>query len=282
MIYEYVLSFGAPLQHATKMQPFVKKLSGVDSQPDSPGTGSEIETAADPRPVNTSILTASKLIYAEAIAVFYARNTIHFNAQMCTLESLVSPRATDLSLAKHIVVKMDDAIDPEVYGRFSKAMKLSLITIPAIFPKVRTCSVYVSADTEPDPSTTLIATYCSLRRQDMFNDVHFDGVGSFNAFLTCVPWLKLTMQSRQAIDCWAKPTGTPAATGHWNEEVTARSLYQGSRADSQNIYGRTAQRLFDVDKRMVKLPELEDVDHDGYEYWTGVDACLSFLEKSVP
>jgi hypothetical protein len=108
--------------------------------------------------------------------------------------------------------------------------------------------------------------------------MHCDGVGSFRVSLTHAPWLKLIMQSRRAIDCWAKPIEIPA-TPTGSEEVSASLLYQLSRADSQNIYGRTAQRLFDAYKRMAKLPELEDVDQDGYEYWTCVDACLYFLEK---
>jgi hypothetical protein len=87
------------------------------------------------------------------------------------------------------------------------------------------------------------------------------------------------MQSRQATDCWVKSAANPAAAAAAaSNGVSASSLYLNSRADSQNIYGRTAQLLFDVYKRMVKLPELGHVDQDGYEYGTCVNACI--LENS--
>jgi hypothetical protein len=104
MIYEYILFFETPLKHVTKMQPFVEKLTGVKPTQRSRSTGSETETTTDSRLVNTSILTANKSIYPEAVAVFYKHNTIRFDAEMCTFESLISPRATDLSLAKQILV----------------------------------------------------------------------------------------------------------------------------------------------------------------------------------
>ena len=121
LIYEYVLAFDTPLKHVTEMRPFVKKLTGVEPTSDSRITGSEIKTTTDMQCVNTSILTANKLIYTEAIAVLYARNTIVFDAQMCKPEDLVSARATDLSLAKHVIVKMNDSVDPTVSGRIGSA-----------------------------------------------------------------------------------------------------------------------------------------------------------------
>jgi hypothetical protein len=234
MVYEYVLSFDKPLKHATKMQPFIEKLTGVKPNSTSGSTGLETETAMEFRLVNTSLLTVNKLIYLEAVAVFCKHNSFYYDAEMCSFESLVSPCATDLSLAKQIFVKMDDAVDPEVEDKFGEAVNLSLTTIPAIFPMMRTCSVNISADTGPHAATILIAIYCNLRRLDKLNNVHFDGVGSFNASTTGVLWLKIIMQSKRAIDSWAKSAEIPA-TAAAADGVSAGSLYQNSRADSQNI-----------------------------------------------
>jgi hypothetical protein len=149
MIYEYVLSFDTPLKHVTHMQPFVKKLTGVEPKSGSGSTETETETATDSQRVNTSILATSKLIYVEAVAVFYKHNTIHFDAQMCTFESLVSPRATDLSLAKQIVIKMDDVL--EVEGRLARPW---ICLLPPFQPSFPSCApaVYTSSRVrEPIP-----------------------------------------------------------------------------------------------------------------------------------
>jgi hypothetical protein len=278
MIYEYVLSFDTPLKHVTKMQPFVKKLTGSETTHRS---GSDTETAAEPHRVNTSILTTSKLIYVEAIAVFYKHNTIHFDSEMCTFESLVSPLATDLSLARHVVVKIDDALDPEANTRFGQAAELSLTTIPAVFPQLRTCSMYISYDTALRPSTLLVSLSCSLRDPDVFSKVYYNDVGSLHVVLKQAPCVEMVLQSRWTIDRWANPEPVPAgALTLWN--VSAASLYQASRGSSQNIYTRNAKFIFDVFKRILGSPELENVDPDGYEFWTCVEACLCTFQKLGP
>lgn len=68
LVYEYVLSFGISLKHATKMQPFIKKLTGIE-------TATEYHKKDSLRPVNTSILRVSMLIYLEAVPVSYKNNT---------------------------------------------------------------------------------------------------------------------------------------------------------------------------------------------------------------
>ena len=263
------------------MQPFVEKLTGIEPKSGSGTTDSDVETTTDSRCVNTSLLAASKLIYVEAIAVYYKHNTIHFDAELCANEDIVLPRATDLSLARHVIVKMDDALDPELEDRFSKALNMSLTIIPTIFSKARTCSVYISTDTGTHPLTDLIILYCKMRQSDLFNDIQFDGVGWFHACLTRVPGLKFILQSERAVDAWARSTEIPAAPAV-SDKASAIPLYQGSRADSQNVYGRTAQRLFDVHKKIARFPELEDVKPDGFEFWTCVDACLYLCEQPFP
>lgn len=280
MIYEYVLSFDTPLKHLAKMQPFVKEFTGSESNTDSRSSGPEIEPTTDIRRVNTSILTANKLIYVEAITVFYKHNIIHVDSQICIYESIVPLRATDLSLATQVVVKIDELVNPEVNDRISTAMTMSII-LPAIFPKLRTCSVYVCVDTNPRPSAYLHTVGSSLRESDLFSEVCFNGVGSVHAISTDSPCLKLVLQSRWTIDRWETPKPLPA--GHLAlTDVPAPSLYQASRADPQNVYAQRAQYIFNLFKMLRELPQLEDVEQDGYEYWTCIDASLCALQKLRP
>jgi hypothetical protein len=281
VIYEYVLSFDTPLKHVTKMQPFVKKLTGIEPKSGSGSTGSETETITDLQRVNTSLLTASKLIYVEAIAVFYKHNTIHFDAQMCKFEDLDSPRATDLSLAKHVIVKIDDSVDPKASRRIGSAAKMSGTTVPVIFPNMCTCSVYISVDTNPNPSTLLVSLCCSLLGDDMFSEVYFNGIGSLHAVMRGSPCLKLVMQSKWTMDRWANLESiSPGSLTLTN--ISAPSLYQASRANHQNIFGQHAKFVFNMFKTLLEEPELENVEPDGYEFWTSVDACLCAARQLYP
>lgn len=276
LIYEYVLAFDTPLKHVTKMQPFVKKLTGVEPKS---GSDSEIETITDLQRVNTSILTANKLIYTEAIAVFYKHNTIRFDAELCASEDIVSPLATDLSLARHIVMEADDALDPEVYARFGKVFDLS---IPAIFPKVRTCSVNVSADTSETPSSFLIGMHRALQRQDMFDRVSFNGIGSVTAVIESTPCIKIVIQSRWTIDRWKKPVTPFSAVASALEDLSASALYKFSRVPSQFDFAQKARGVFNTYKALTHFPEIEDVEQDGWEFWTAVDACLCYFQGLHP
>jgi len=202
LIYEYVLSFDMPLKHATKMLPFVKKLTGVELEP---GTDSDPGTITESLlPVNTSILTASKPIYVEAIAVFYQRNIILVESHLLAHENFVSPLSTDLSLATQVIFKIDDSLHPEMSTRVSKVLDAS-ITMPTIFPKLSTCKVYVSADTESQPLFSMTALLYSLRRSLVCSEVRFDGVGSLQACFESPVCLTLIVQSRWTIDRWGNP-----------------------------------------------------------------------------
>jgi len=277
MIYKYVLSFDTPLKHITKMQPFVKKLTGSEVESGPPHiTGSDTEAITELQRVNTSILTASKPVYVEAVAVFYKLNTIHFDAQMCTFESLVSPRATDLSLVTQVVVKIDDSVGPEIGVRLGSAMAMSTATIPAIVPNLRTCSAYISVDTEPYPSMILAILGSSLRHVDSFSKVYFNGVGSVHVVLKDSPCVELVLQSRCTIDRWASPGPIPTG-GLTLTNVSATSLYQASRGDPQNVYMQHAKYVFNIFKYLLGPLGTEKLDLDGYDFWTCVDAglCMS-------
>lgn len=116
-IYEYVLAFDAPLRHIARMRPFADKIINYNGIPWSQFAllGSDSTTAsmngdkplASSSPVNKSLLVADKLIYTEAIAVFYDTNTIRFESQLSWLHSIIPPHLTDLSLATHVICKID-------------------------------------------------------------------------------------------------------------------------------------------------------------------------------
>lgn len=62
-------------------------------------------------------MTVSKLIYTEAILVFYENNRISVDIRFCDYKALMSPLATDLSLATQIMTRIDlehgcDAVKP--------------------------------------------------------------------------------------------------------------------------------------------------------------------------
>jgi hypothetical protein len=133
-IYEYVLTFDTPVKHANKMRPFVEKLTGArgvsgPKQMQSTilkeltkagskfGVKAKAVQGSEPSDVDgslqridTSILTTCKLVYNEAISVFYTSNTIHFEAQLCRRKDITHSRATDLSLATQMVIKIDQPL----------------------------------------------------------------------------------------------------------------------------------------------------------------------------
>jgi hypothetical protein len=73
--------------------------SDLESTGGEPESSPSTQATGEPEPlhlVNTSILTASKLIYNEAIAVFYKSNIISIDAQFLVYDALESPQTTDL------------------------------------------------------------------------------------------------------------------------------------------------------------------------------------------
>jgi hypothetical protein len=169
LIYEYVLSFDVPIKHTTNMQPFLWKLTGakshsagdsveednesdwesIDGEDESKIRSTEADLESAPaleqseitqslHHVNTSILTVSKLVYREAIAVFYKTNTVKVDPQLCDYEAFQAPRATDLSLATRIVAEIDiDNVEYDSY-EFWTAVDACLTAIQQLHPVVHT------------------------------------------------------------------------------------------------------------------------------------------------
>lgn len=293
LIYEYALFSVNPLKHVTSLQPFVKKLTGVGITSDSQSTTSEIEAAVTSessdvddslQPVNTSLLTTSKLIYTEAIAVFYQNNLIYFDAQLLQAGKINFPLATDLYLATQIYTEIDLEWDHVAEGDqgFQKAlaevMAMASHGIPAIFPNLWVGAVYTYTDSVAHFTTTVRL----LRRMHIGDALKFDGVGSATFV---VGSLMVMLQSRDAIERWkdsSEPTlqGPIDLSGLW-DYISAGRLHRESRADPQNEFAQLAQMLVKAYNKRLALPSDEIPEHDGYEYWTIVDFCLSALQKDA-
>lgn len=228
LIYEYVLTFDTALKHAKNMQPFLQKLCKR--------TNSEAEstTSADPReangslqPVNISILLASKLIYTEAITIFYENNTVYFDASNCKYEDLVAPRATDLSLAKQVVVETNLGLnhinDEDYFTKFKEVLGLVGKGFQRMFPNLRACTVYIDTDATTEPAAMLFRMATGMRRAARFETVKFESLGLVTGSLK---HLKFIVRYKAAMDRWAIKCDPTFLSISDLETLTARSLYQ--------------------------------------------------------
>jgi hypothetical protein len=292
LIYEYVLSFDTPLKHVTHLQPFIKKLTTVAWEAGASSTNSEVEAATSTtsdgansplQRVNTSLLTASKLIYTEAVATFYKHNTIHIGARkICNSGTIIWPRETDLSLAKQIVSKVE-LVDLNVSSQDSRpglrvASTFAVLKVPAIFPSLRTGIIHLSIDSAVIPEARFFTIERTLRRTEAYNPLVFDGVGSLTTSIKSQPCITLVMQNRQAMDRWDAHADDILPDPLTFTNVHARTLYRESRADPQSESARFARRAYSV---LDRGGGLGHVEHDSFEYWTIVDATLATAQRVV-
>jgi len=84
LIYEYVLTFNTPLKHARKMQPFIEKLyQSSDSETDTESSAGSSHMEDTLQSVGTALLSTCRLIFKEAVVIFYENNTIYLDADHC-------------------------------------------------------------------------------------------------------------------------------------------------------------------------------------------------------
>ena len=299
-----------PFKHAPNVRSFLQEVTGAKSNSETENTGMENESdresidgeddsgtvsteadessssteeAGEPEPlrlVNTSILTASKLIYTEAIAVFYKSNTISIDAQFCAYEALESPKTTDLSLAKQVVTKIDLAkmskhSKEEGFGptEFS-AIRVAMVAIPAMCPNLRSSKFFMYVD-----SKFLFPLAAMMRANAIYSEAAFDGVGSVTAYSKRNRNIQLAVQCRETMESWAAPSDNiPPATLH-PLHVTAGSLYRASRGDSQSIYAQYARNLFNAASPAGVPDGYGVVDYDSYEFWTIIDQFLNKYQR---
>ena len=305
---------GVPFKHATNSKASLERLTGGESDPETesaevenesdgqsihgeddsefgsteaePESGLGTQAAGEPeslRRVNTSILTASKLIYTEAIAVFYKSNIISIDADFCAYEALQSPRTTDLSLAMQVWTKIDltEMSQNSKEGEFGlaafNAIHIAMVAIPSICPSLRSSKYFMYVD-----SRFLFHLAAMMRSMPTFGEVSFDGVGSIAACYNRNRKLKIVVQCRETMESWAAPIGDISPTTLFSLSVTtAASLYRDSRGDPQGAHAQRAKNLFTPFSQAIVPKEYGVIDYDSYEFWTVVDQVLSRYQRTI-
>lgn len=230
--------------------------------------------------VNTSILTTCRLVYQEAIAVFYKHNILSIDAQFCDHEALESPQITDLSLATQIVTKLDlsksaDNINNGNFGPIeSNVIRFAMLVVPSIFPNLHSSKTFVHVDTR-----TLFDMATMMRTAHVFGETCFDGVGSVTACSRSSQDLKFVVRGRETMESWAVPTDDiPPGILH-PLLLTARSLYQSSQRDPQGTHAQYARSLSSA-IRSISVPEgYGAIDYNSHEFWTVLDQGLSTYQR---
>lgn len=271
LIYEYVLTFDAPLKHAQKMKPFINELyRSSDSETEELSDEGPNHAVGPLQRVDTALLSASRLIFKEAIAVFYENNTIYLDAEHCEAASIVSPLATDLSLATRVTMKfsMWEKDDRSLSG-YHNGMEFVRVGFPTVFPKLRTATIVISADNSSEPVKVLFALANTLHNSSLYEGAVFEYAGSVTAYSVGKPRLKVMVQCKTIMERWA----AWESEGHelsWSSpfDGCARSVYPPSKDGRVNAH---AIHMFN-EMRGVFLPDdYPEVVEDSFEFWTIVD-----------
>lgn len=302
-----------PAKHDTNVPPALQRLLSAKSNSEVENTGAEnesgweniegeddsdlpiteaetvsslsAEAAGTPEPlclVNTSILTTSKLIYKEAIAVCYKCNTVSIDAQFCDHEALESPQTTDLSLAAHVVTKLDLSKSAQSIkdGRFglteSNAIHFAMVVVPAMFSNLRSSKFFLYVDAK-----NLFPMAATMRSTPMFSEASFDGVGSITACSSRSQDLKITVQCKEIMESWAAPTHDISVMRLHPLLATAKVLYRASRGDPQGPVAQYARSFFSA-THSVLVPEVYGaIDYDTHEFWIVIDQGLNTYQRML-
>lgn len=199
-IYEHLLDYERTyLRHATQLQPFLKKLTGVNGS-----LPFEVADQSARRPsscIDTGILSTSKLVYNEAIRVFYDLNTISVDVELFRLAGLTTPTGSDLFLARSQVVKFNESgSNTKQQSRSHNTINLQtfLPRLHAMFPTLR--DILIRTDGASRPSTSLLDIAHACVVSNDLRDVHFDRVGSFAA--TSHRDVAIRVECRRLVDTW--------------------------------------------------------------------------------
>ena len=285
LIYEYALAFDTPLKHVHKMRPFTEKLTKSTQS-----TKSKTETVTSEEPyaanefyhrVNTSILTTSKLIYTEAIPVFYKHNIINIDASLC--KNVSTLHTTDLSLATQVTVESVLEIDPKD-GSMDGLGEISRYAIGPfwlIFPKLKTVTVYVNTDAHPTPVSALFAIIARLKSAPGFSGVKFDGVGSAVASSICPSKntkFCAVVQCRTTVARWANEK----VISDDDDDVMAMSMrviHDHCKANSPPGTVASIARSFFNRTHDIFVPiDYPTIEPNSYEFWTVADECLRHMQ----
>lgn len=268
LIYEYVLTFDTPFKHAQKMRPFINKLYERSDSGTGTTSGAASSHMADSlQRVDTALLSTSRLIYKEAVVAFYKNNVICFDADGCEAASIVSPRATDLSLATQVMMKITGGYDTaKSLSAFHEGIEFSQEAFPAIFSKLRTATIYIYTDSCMAPVEALFALADYLHSSPNHDDIVFEGVGSFTAHSVNQPHISTMVQCKKTVEGWAK--AELGLGSLYRFEMSTKSRYPYSQDGHVH---RDAIRSFNVARRSYLPDSYPEVAEGSFEFWTVVD-----------
>lgn len=281
-IYEYVLFFEKPVKHAKNMRPFIEKITDSKAGSDAesnfypPPTYDDSSEATESLcPINTSILSTNKLIYTEAVKVFYENNVIQFDVLDSERRSSVRLRETDLSLATRVITKVglfgkQAFVQSEMLGH---VMIFILKWMPLVCPGLRAGTVYIYTDIEG-----LFNIAHRMRDVPSLQAVSFEGVGRVAASVKGSPCRKVFVLCKEAIERWEAKR---LSHSFLPNRISARGYYDRSREGSE---GRdeileVARDLFDTLNVNIVPPDYPVIADDSHEFWTVVDEILGFTES---
>jgi hypothetical protein len=233
-------------------------------------------------PVNTFILTTSKLVYTEAIGVFDKTNIINADALLCNYGIVNLPQVMDLSLATRIVANLGTTHDSDpmkIDKTFGPVMKRAIFTamagLPAIFPQLRSSTVCINVN-----ARHLFCVARLIRAWSGCSIVSFDGVGSLATSWSSLPNLKFTVHCRASMQRWADQTGDITSTFFTPVDVSANVLYRALQADPQCSRARFVRSFFDCIHATVLPEDNGAIDEDSHEFWTVIDVCLTAFQRT--
>lgn len=268
LIYKYVLTFDTPLKHAQKMRPFINKLyQRSDSDTGNTSSAGSSDMADSLQRVDTALLSTSRLIFKEATAAFYENNVIYLDADHCEAASIVSPRATDLSLATQVMMKLTGWNDgTKSLSALRNGITFAQEGLPAVFPKLRTATIYIYTDSYEAPVAGLFAFADYIRHSPNHEDVVFEGVGSVTARSVNPPRINYLVQCKQTVERWTNEEPEPS----WQSPfyMSARSMYPYSQ--DGHVHAAAIQS-FNAARRSYLPGSYPEIAEDSFEFWTIVD-----------
>lgn len=296
-IYGYVFDFdNVPLRHVTQLQPFVKKLTGVDGElpfalKDPKSSWDAYELPFGDQPVATDILCTNKLIYTEAVKTFYEENIISVDVELFRLPivtssepdnipfghrllRITSPMTSDLSLARRLLVKFNKSSDPYQLAscNFNVVnLRHFLPRAQHIFPRVS--NIVLRVDETHRPVTSLFHHADRCRNSPALQHMAFDKVGSFTA--TFQHGTRLTVEYKVLADRWEHLASFPDDEDigiFWTLEPADPVL---AAAWKYRVYKKNAssEHLAQELREFRRLgtyfcPYLAGCDVDSLEFWT--------------
>jgi hypothetical protein len=274
LIYEYVLTFDAPLKHVRQLRPFLEKFgqsTELETETASSEERSTVSTSDSSNRANTSILSTSKLIYTEAIVALYKSNVIIIDSRMLSNpdkdQQTATILASDLSLATQVEVKLKLSFGTanEVVVGLGGSRELLVTAFPQMFPKLDAASVCIYTDPSPNPVAALFVAAHAMRLSEWFDTVQFEGVGSVVAYRLDQPQMRLAVRCQAAIEHWEND-GVPGLPGFLF--VTAREMYRNSRGLPPGTVDATAQGLFNRGHNGVLPRDYPVFEAGTHEFWT--------------